>query len=187
MRGLLASVPPSSPFLLCGDFNLHYHHWEPYMEETPSAEAQEFLYLTSDANLSLINTPGEFTFARGVAERSFIDLAFQRLFDVESWAADVTIHSDHCLISYTLKTSHRVGIPQLHHRHVVISIDGVIAAGQPFQPNSTPSSHNLTDKTSHAILRISRNASKPRCGTISLAGYLRRAHRLGERDCKGRT
>ncbi|KAH9588764.1 hypothetical protein LSM04_005793 [Trypanosoma melophagium] len=137
--------------------------------------------LTSDANLSLINTPGEFTFARGVAERSFIDLAFQRLFDVESWAADVTIHSDHCLISYTLKTSHRVDIPQLHHRRVVISIDGVIAAGQPFQPNSTPNSHNLTDETSHTILRISRNASKPRCGTIALAGYLRKVPPFGRK------
>ncbi|EKF28982.1 hypothetical protein MOQ_007250, partial [Trypanosoma cruzi marinkellei] len=58
-RRLLNCLPASLPLLLCGDFNMHHPQWEPFLENSPSEVAAEFLELCTDAGLTLVNTPGE--------------------------------------------------------------------------------------------------------------------------------
>ncbi|KAF8296543.1 putative Endonuclease-reverse transcriptase [Trypanosoma cruzi] len=67
-RRLVNCLPASSSLLLCGDFNMHHPQWEPFLESSPSEVAAEFLELRTDAGLTLVNTPGEITYARGTRE-----------------------------------------------------------------------------------------------------------------------
>ncbi|KAF8292357.1 putative Endonuclease-reverse transcriptase [Trypanosoma cruzi] len=67
-RRLVNCLPASTPLLLCGDFNMHHPQWEPFLETSPSEAAAEFLELCTDAGLTLVNTPGEITYARGTRE-----------------------------------------------------------------------------------------------------------------------
>ncbi|EKF31020.1 hypothetical protein MOQ_005149 [Trypanosoma cruzi marinkellei] len=66
-RRSLNCLPASLPLLLCGDFNMHHPQWEPFLETSPSEVAAAFLELCTDAGLTLVNTPGEITYARGAS------------------------------------------------------------------------------------------------------------------------
>ncbi|EKF39679.1 hypothetical protein MOQ_000089, partial [Trypanosoma cruzi marinkellei] len=77
-RRLLNCLPASLPLLLCGGFNMHHPQWEPFLEIPPSEVAAESLELCTDAGLTLVNTPGEITHARGTRERSCIDLTWSK-------------------------------------------------------------------------------------------------------------
>ncbi|PWV20621.1 putative Endonuclease-reverse transcriptase/Reverse transcriptase (RNA-dependent DNA polymerase) [Trypanosoma cruzi] len=103
-RRLVNCLPASSPLLLCGDFNTHHPQWEPFLETSPSEVAAAFLELCTDAGLTLVNTPGEITYARGTRERSCIDL---------TWSKHLTVSplSDHYMLTFTLHQAFKDTIP----------------------------------------------------------------------------
>ncbi|KAF8301286.1 putative trans-sialidase [Trypanosoma cruzi] len=110
-RRLVTCLPASSPLLLCGDFNMHHPQWEPFLESSPSEVAAEFLELCTDAGLTLVNTPGEITYARGTRERSCIDLAWSKHLTVSDWSASVSPLSDHYMLTFTLHQAFMDTIP----------------------------------------------------------------------------
>ncbi|RNC58693.1 L1Tc protein [Trypanosoma cruzi] len=110
-RRLVNCLPASSPLLLCGDFNMHHPQWEPFLESSPSEVAAEFLELCTDAGLTLVNTPGEITYARGTRERSCIDLTWSKHFTVSDWSASVSPLSDHYMLTFTLHQAFKDTIP----------------------------------------------------------------------------
>ncbi|PWV12719.1 hypothetical protein C3747_48g245 [Trypanosoma cruzi] len=110
-RRLVNCLPASSPLLLCGDFNMHHPQWEPFLETSPSEVAAEFLELCTDAGLTLVNTPGEVTYARGTRERSCIDLTWSKHLTVSDWSASVSPLSDHYMLTFTLHQAFKDTIP----------------------------------------------------------------------------
>ncbi|KAF8295175.1 putative trans-sialidase, partial [Trypanosoma cruzi] len=110
-RRLVNCLPASSPLLLCGDFNMHHPQWEPFLESSPSEVAAEFLELCTDAGLTLVNTPGEITYARGTRERSCIDLTWSKHLTVSDWSASVSPLSDHYMLTFTLHQAFMDTIP----------------------------------------------------------------------------
>ncbi|KAF5214688.1 hypothetical protein ECC02_012693 [Trypanosoma cruzi] len=110
-RRLVNCLPASSPLLLCGDFNMHHPQWEPFLESSPSEVAAEFLELCTDAGLTLVNTPGEITYARGTGERSCIDLTWSKHLTVSDWSASVSPLSDHYMLTFTLHQAFMDTIP----------------------------------------------------------------------------
>ncbi|PWV15828.1 hypothetical protein C3747_27g117 [Trypanosoma cruzi] len=110
-RRLVNCLPASSPLLLCGDFNMHHPQWEPFLETSPSEVAAEFLELCTDAGLTLVNTPGEITYARGTRERSCIDLTWSKHLTVSDWSASVSPLSDHYMLTFTLHQAFKDTIP----------------------------------------------------------------------------
>ncbi|EKF38833.1 hypothetical protein MOQ_000953 [Trypanosoma cruzi marinkellei] len=110
-RRLLKCLPASLPLLLCGDFNMHHSQWEPFLETSPSVVAAEFLELCTDAGLTLVNTPGGVTHARGARERSCIDLTWSRHLTVSDWSASVTPLSYHCMLIFKLRQAFVDTIP----------------------------------------------------------------------------
>ncbi|KAF8278668.1 putative trans-sialidase, partial [Trypanosoma cruzi] len=110
-RRLVNCLPASSPLLLCGDFNMHHPQWEPFLESSPSEVAAEFLELCTDAGLTLVNTPGEITYARGTRERSCIDLTWSKHLTVSDWSASVSPLSDHYMLTFTLHQAFKDTIP----------------------------------------------------------------------------
>ncbi|PWV21230.1 putative Endonuclease-reverse transcriptase/Reverse transcriptase (RNA-dependent DNA polymerase) [Trypanosoma cruzi] len=112
-RRLVNCLPASSPLLLCGDFNMHHPQWEPFLENSPSEVAAEFLELCTDAGLTLVNTPGEITYARGTRERSCIDLTWSKHLTVSDWSASVSPLSDHYMLTFTLHQAFKDTIPSV--------------------------------------------------------------------------
>ncbi|PWU89319.1 putative trans-sialidase [Trypanosoma cruzi] len=110
-RRLVNCLPASTPLLLCGDFNMHHPQWEPFLESSPSEVAAEFLELCTDAGLTLVNTPGEITYARGTRERSCIDLTWSKHLTVSDWSASVSPLSDHYMLTFTLHQAFKDTIP----------------------------------------------------------------------------
>ncbi|EKG05415.1 membrane associated protein, putative, partial [Trypanosoma cruzi] len=110
-RRLVNCLPASTPLLLCGDFNVHHPQWEPFLETSPSEVAAEFLELCTDAGLTLVNTPGEITYARGTRERSCIDLTWSKHLTVSDWSASVSPLSDHYMLTFTLHQAFKDTIP----------------------------------------------------------------------------
>ncbi|EKF28083.1 hypothetical protein MOQ_008179 [Trypanosoma cruzi marinkellei] len=110
-RRLLNCLPASLPLLLCGDFNMHHPQWEPFSETSPSEVAAAFLELCTDAGLTLVNTPGEITHARGARERSCIDLTWSKHLTVSDWSASVTPLGDHYMLTFTLYQAFKDTIP----------------------------------------------------------------------------
>ncbi|KAF8289854.1 putative trans-sialidase, partial [Trypanosoma cruzi] len=110
-RRLVNCLPASSPLLLCGDFNMHHPQWEPFLESSPSEVAAEFLELCTDAGLTLVNTPGEITYARGTRERSCIDLTWSKHLTVSDWSASVSPLSVHYMLTFTLHQAFMDTIP----------------------------------------------------------------------------
>ncbi|KAF8298132.1 putative trans-sialidase, partial [Trypanosoma cruzi] len=110
-RRLVNCLPASSPLLLCGDFNMHHPQWEPFLESSPSEVAAEFLELCTDAGLTLVNTPGEITYARGTRERSCIDLTWSKHLTVSDWSASVSPLSDHYMLTFTPHQAFKDTIP----------------------------------------------------------------------------
>ncbi|KAF8303300.1 putative Endonuclease-reverse transcriptase, partial [Trypanosoma cruzi] len=110
-RRLVNCLPASTPLLLCGDFNMHHPQWEPFLETSPSEVAAEFLELCTDAGLTLVNTPGEITYARGTRERSCIDLTWSKHLTVSDWSASVSPLSDHYMLTFTLHQAFKDTIP----------------------------------------------------------------------------
>ncbi|KAF5213868.1 serine/threonine protein kinase [Trypanosoma cruzi] len=110
-RRLVNCLPASSPLLLCGDFNMHHPQWEPFLESSPSEVAAEFLELCTDAGLTLVNTPGEITYARGTRERSCIDPTWSKHLTVSDWSASVSPLSDHYMLTFTLHQAFKDTIP----------------------------------------------------------------------------
>ncbi|PWV01948.1 L1Tco protein [Trypanosoma cruzi] len=110
-RRLVNCLPASSPLLLCGNFNTHHPQWEPFLESSPSEVAAEFLELCTDAGLTLVNTPGEITYARGTRERSCIDLTWSKHLTVSDWSASVSPLSDHYMLTFTLHQAFKDTIP----------------------------------------------------------------------------
>ncbi|RNC41479.1 L1Tc protein, partial [Trypanosoma cruzi] len=110
-RRLVNCLPASSPLLLCGDFNMHHPQWEPFLETSPSEVAAEFLELCTDAGLTLVNTPGEITYARGTRERSCVDLTWSKHLTVSDWSASVSPLSDHYMLTFTLHQAFKDTIP----------------------------------------------------------------------------
>ncbi|PWV01888.1 putative Endonuclease-reverse transcriptase [Trypanosoma cruzi] len=110
-RRLVNCLPASTPLLLCGDFNTHHPQWEPFLETSPSEVAAEFLELCTDAGLTLVNTPGEITYARGTGERSCIDLTWSKHLTVSDWSASVSPLSDHYMLTFTLHQAFKDTIP----------------------------------------------------------------------------
>ncbi|PWV05310.1 putative Endonuclease-reverse transcriptase [Trypanosoma cruzi] len=82
---------------------MHHPQWEPFLESSPSEVAAEFLELCTDAGLTLVNTPGEITYARGTRERSCIDLTWSKHLTVSDWSASVSPLSDHYMLTFTLQ------------------------------------------------------------------------------------
>ncbi|EKF29352.1 hypothetical protein MOQ_006869, partial [Trypanosoma cruzi marinkellei] len=111
LRRSLNCLPASLPLLLCGDFNMHHPQWEPFLETSPSEVAAEFLELCADAGITLVNTPGEITHARGARERSCIDLKWSTHLTVSDWLASVTPLSDHYMLTFTPHQSFKDTIP----------------------------------------------------------------------------
>ncbi|RNC41657.1 L1Tc protein, partial [Trypanosoma cruzi] len=111
LRRLVNCLPASSPLLLCGDFNMHHPQWEPFLETSPSEVAAEFLELCTDAGLTLVNTPGEITYARGARERSCIDLTWSKHLTVSDWSASVSPLSDHYMLTFTPHQAFKDTIP----------------------------------------------------------------------------
>ncbi|KAF5222688.1 hypothetical protein ECC02_004265 [Trypanosoma cruzi] len=101
-RRLVNCLPASSPLLLCGDFNMHHPQWESLLESSPSEVAAEFLELCTDAGLTLVNTPGEITHARGTRERSCIDPTCSKQLTVSDWTALVSTLNDHYTLTFTI-------------------------------------------------------------------------------------
>ncbi|KAF8284604.1 putative trans-sialidase [Trypanosoma cruzi] len=110
-RRLVNCLPASSPLLLCGDFNMHHPQWEPFLQSSPSEVAAEFLELCTDAGLTLVNIPGEITYARGTRERSCIDLTWSKHLTVPDWSASVSPLSDHYMLTFTLHQAFKDTIP----------------------------------------------------------------------------
>ncbi|PWV06238.1 hypothetical protein C3747_117g34 [Trypanosoma cruzi] len=110
-RRLVNYLPASTPFLLCGDFNMHHPQWEPFLESSPSEVAAEFLERCTDAGLTLVNTPGEITYARGTRERSCIDLTWSKHLTVSDWSASVSPLSGHYMLTFTLHQAFKDTIP----------------------------------------------------------------------------
>ncbi|EKF38238.1 hypothetical protein MOQ_001554, partial [Trypanosoma cruzi marinkellei] len=110
-RRLLNCLPASLPLLLWGGFNMHHPQWEPFLETSPSEVAAEFLELCTDAGLTLVNTPGGITHARGTRERSCIDLTWSKHLTVSDWLASVTPLSDHYMLTFTLHQAFKDTIP----------------------------------------------------------------------------
>ncbi|PWU91525.1 putative Endonuclease-reverse transcriptase [Trypanosoma cruzi] len=110
-RRLVNCLPASSPFLLCGDFNMHHPQWEPFLETSPSEVAAESLELCTDVGLTLVNTPGEITYARGTRERSCIDLTWSKHLTVSDWSASVSPLSDHYMLTFTPHQAFKDTIP----------------------------------------------------------------------------
>ncbi|PWV06536.1 hypothetical protein C3747_114g118 [Trypanosoma cruzi] len=110
-RRLVNSLPASSPLLLCGDFNMHHPQWEPFLETSPSEVAAESLELCTDVGLTLVNTPGVITYARGTRERSCIDLTWSKHLTVSDWSASVSPLSDHYMLTFTLHQAFKDTIP----------------------------------------------------------------------------
>ncbi|PWU85224.1 putative Endonuclease-reverse transcriptase [Trypanosoma cruzi] len=110
-RRLVNCLPASTPLLLCGDFNMRHPQWEPFLETSPSEVAAEFLELCTDAGLTLVNTPGEITYARGTRERSCIDLTWSKHLTVSDWSASVSPLSDHYMLTFTLHQAFKDTIP----------------------------------------------------------------------------
>ncbi|PWU94115.1 L1Tco protein [Trypanosoma cruzi] len=110
-RRLVNCLPASTPLLLCGDFNMHHPQWEPFLETSPSEVAAEFLELCTDAGRTLVNTPGEITYARGTRERSCIDLTWSKHLTVSDCSASVSPLSDHYMLTFTLHQAFKDTIP----------------------------------------------------------------------------
>ncbi|KAF8306286.1 putative Endonuclease-reverse transcriptase [Trypanosoma cruzi] len=90
---------------------MHHPQWEPFLETSPSEVAAEFLELCTDAGLTLVNTPGEITYARGTRERSCIDLTWSKHLTVSDWSASVSPLSDHYMLTFTLHQAFKDTIP----------------------------------------------------------------------------
>ncbi|EKF38427.1 dispersed gene family protein 1 (DGF-1), putative [Trypanosoma cruzi marinkellei] len=110
-RRFLNRLPVSLPPLLCGDFKTHHPRWEPFLENSPSEVAAEFLELCTDAGLALVNTPREITHARGTSERSCIDLKWSKHLTVSDWSASVTPLGDHYMLTFTLHQAFKDTMP----------------------------------------------------------------------------
>ncbi|EKG00103.1 phosphatidylinositol kinase related protein, putative [Trypanosoma cruzi] len=90
---------------------MHHPRWESFLEASPSEVAAEFLELCTDAGLTLVNTPGEITYARGTRERSCIDLTWSKHLTVSDWSASVSPLSDHYMLTFTLHQAFKDTIP----------------------------------------------------------------------------
>ncbi|EKF32161.1 hypothetical protein MOQ_003992 [Trypanosoma cruzi marinkellei] len=90
---------------------MHHPQWEPFLETSPSEVAAAFLELRTDAGITLVNTPGEITHARGARERSCIDLKWSKHLTVSDWLASVTPLSDHYMLTFTLHQAFKDTIP----------------------------------------------------------------------------
>ncbi|KAF8278143.1 membrane associated protein [Trypanosoma cruzi] len=90
---------------------MHHPQWEPFLDTSPSEVAAEFLELCTDAGLTLVNTPGEITYARGTRERSCIDLTWSKHLTVSDWSASVSPLSDHYMLTFTPHQAFKDTIP----------------------------------------------------------------------------
>ncbi|PWV05927.1 putative Endonuclease-reverse transcriptase [Trypanosoma cruzi] len=157
-RRLVNCLPASSPLLLCGDFNMHHPQWEPFLETSPSEVAAEFLELCTDAGLTLVNTPGEITYARGTRERSCIDLTWSKHLAVPDWSASVSPLSDHYMLTFTLHQAFKDTIPSAPPSAPRIFTVGGSASGIYSLRTSTHNFRHTTIKSSPPALRLHESA-----------------------------
>ncbi|PWU84265.1 putative Endonuclease-reverse transcriptase [Trypanosoma cruzi] len=178
-RRLVNCLLASTPLLLCGDFNMHHPQWEPFLENSPSEVAAEFLELCTDAGLTLVNTPGEITYARGTRERSCIDLTWSKHLTVSDWSASVSPLSDHYMLTFTLHQAFK--IPYL--RHLSFSTVGGSASGIYSSRTSTHNFRHMTIRSSPPALKLSRERLllhiddiAPAACTRTVPGFGRHSH-----------
>ncbi|KEG07997.1 putative membrane associated protein [Trypanosoma grayi] len=103
LRQFLRHFPAPIPFLLCGDFNLHYLLWESLLDTGPSRVVVEFWEQCTDRGPAPLNTTGATMHARRYCERSHIGLIWRRPLVAPDWTADTSTLTTHHVISFTLQ------------------------------------------------------------------------------------
>ncbi|RNE99649.1 membrane associated protein, partial [Trypanosoma cruzi] len=104
------------------------------------------------AGLTLVNTPGEITYARGTRERTCIDLTWSKHLTVSDWTASVSPLSDHYMLIFTLHQAFKDTIPSASRYSTV----GGSASGIYSSRTSTHNFRHMTIRSSPPALKLSR-------------------------------